>query len=125
MGWHYTKFAWLGFQTLWLLFVLPGHTRGLISWVQPKTVSDPTHAQVDSCCAVRVSTDVPPDGKPTREQQKNCAVCYYVVGLMPPPVMDLSIPDLGLLTILPLIAPHDRAEQEHLLTYYACGPPVC
>lgn len=110
---------------LWLLIVLPGHTRGLISWVQPKPASGTSHAQVDSCCAVDVSSNIPADGKPTREQQKNCAVCYYVVGLMPPPVMDLSIPELGLLTVLPLIAPHDRAEQQRLLTYYPCGPPVC
>lgn len=63
-------------------------------------------------------------GKPTAEQQRNCAVCYYALGITPPPVLDLDVPELGLLRVLPPPAPIECAELQHILTYYACGPPA-
>jgi len=118
----------LGFQALWLLFVLPGHTRGLVSWTKPAPAHD--KQAVHSCCSMDDSTDDAPDDtssgapkKPTRQQKRNCAVCYYALGITPPPVLDLDVPELGLLRILPPPAPIESAVQEHLLTYYACGPP--
>lgn len=111
------SFGLLAFQTMWFLLVLPGHTRGLISWT----------ASVDprgGCCVVQKHGPGSSDGQPTPEQKKNCAVCYYALGLTPPAVLDLDIPDLGLLKILPLLAAPIHTEQEHILTYYACGPPA-
>ncbi len=107
----------LAFQTMWLLLVLPGHTRGLVSWT-------PSCESQVVCCPADGKVARSPDGQPTPEQQKNCAVCYYAVGLTPPPVLDLYVPDLGLLKILPTLPAPIHAEQQHILTYYACGPPV-
>lgn len=111
------SFSLLAFQTMWFLFVLPGHTRGLVSWTAS---TDPR----GGCCVVEKHGGRSSDGQPTPEQKKNCAVCYYALGLTPPPILDLHIPDLGLLKILPLLATPVHAEQEHILTYYACGPPA-
>jgi hypothetical protein len=107
----------LAFQAMWLLLVLPGHTRGAISWTRGASASD-------ACCFVQKGTTPAPNNTPTKEQQKNCAVCYYALGLTPPPVLDLYVPDLGLIKIIPLLPVPMHAEQDHLLTYHACGPPT-
>ena len=82
MEWRLFKIGLLAFQTMWLVLVLPGHTRGMISWTRASAS--------DACCTVDHRPVRGPDGQPTQEQQKNCAVCYYAVGLTPPPVLELS-----------------------------------
>jgi hypothetical protein len=121
VGWNAIKLGLLIFQAMWLLLVLPGHTRGLISWTRS---SSGVEIASESCCGSDQASPRSTDDEPTREQKKNCAVCYYAVGLTPPPVLELYVPDLGLLQILPLLPAPMHAEQEHLLTYYACGPPI-
>lgn len=120
MGRRAIKFALLLFQAMWLLLVLPGHTRGAISWTRLSGGSEPDS---HSCCDADDDAPATPDGEPTREQKKNCAVCYYAAGLTPVPMLDIFVLDSGLLEIIPVLAAPTQPEQAHRLTYYACGPP--
>lgn len=122
MGRRAIKFALLLFQAMWLLLVLPGHTRGLISWT---SLSGGLQAESHSCCEADEDARTTPDGEPTREQKENCAVCYYAAGLTPAPMPDIFIPDSEPSGILPVLAAPMQPEQTHRLTYYACGPPDC
>lgn len=118
---HLLKLGLLAFHLAWLLVVLPGHTRGLISWTKSDS---PQRQSVDSCCSVRKSSNPDKPSEPTDQQKRTCAVCAYALGLTPPPVHDFTPPALKLLDILPLARAIVLAEQAHRLTYYACGPPA-
>lgn len=115
------SFGLLGFHVLWLLVILPGHTRGAISW--SKSDSAPA-VEADSCCSVKKTSAPNKKSEPTDKQKRNCAVCAYALGLTPPPVHDFTPPALKLIDILPLPRAIVLAEQAHRLTYYACGPPI-
>jgi hypothetical protein len=95
---HAFKISLLVFQCVWMLFVLPGHTRGLITLTKATPASAAGDKASHSCCSI---DDAPVDdasGKagtqkphePTQQQKQDCAVCYHARGLSPTPVFDFD-----------------------------------
>ncbi len=99
-------------QAVWLLMIVPGHTRGQI--VLPGTYDPPTATRDDGrpgisalagCCSVTSSTSSN-DGEPepmSEQRKANCAVCHFaarmsvavaLVFVLPPPVVVEEVPAL-------------------------------
>ena len=131
VGWHrladhvrWSRFILgflLVFQAVFLNVIVPGHTRGQI------TLSG-THCQDDGGCPMcrRARGEVPAAKSPVAPSQRDreqCAVCQFVAGLTTAPVVRLTLPEMGLLDLLPVPPPAAVASLQLVPTYLACGPP--
>lgn len=108
--------ALLLYQALFLNVLVPGHTRGQIT-----TSSD---SSCSSCCASETSDSKRNDGKPTERDKINCAVCYFVARMTPVAFVSLTLPELGLLRLLPTPPPAAVESDEFVPTYLGRGPPA-
>lgn len=95
----------LGLLCLWFGVIMPGHERGQI--VLPGGTGK---SVTRSCCAMRggelavMDTNCDPQQqkqKPSREDQKRCALCQLIATLQVAQIPNLSLPPMGLLAISP------------------------
>jgi hypothetical protein len=121
--------ALLLFQAIWLNVIVPGHVRGMITvpGSQPRPTT-PAPASSGGCCAGSHSpgSSGGERGEPTKPPQRAvlCAICQFAARLTPPPVVDLTPPQLELLETLPAIDPAVVASIALLPTYDGRAPPV-
>ncbi|HAI12671.1 MAG TPA: hypothetical protein DCM28_13270 [Phycisphaerales bacterium] len=98
------RILFLSFLCLWFGIIVPGHQRGQI-----KLPGGTGKSVVNSCCAMRGGTLTQLDftcptnekPKPSREDQKRCAMCQLIATLQvaTPPLLTLA--PMGLLAITP------------------------
>ena len=105
----------LVYQAFFLNVFLPGHVRGSITLVGKRTTA--------SCCSEEAPRRADGATAPSQGDKANCAVCHFAAGLIPVPPLDLTLPPLGLLDVLPPPTPIVAASVEAIRTYLACGPP--
>ena len=121
------RILFLIFLCLWFGIIVPGHERGQI--VLPG--SAPV-AAAGSCCAMRGGIlanqdyDCDPDrkNKPSRQDQKRCAMCQLIATLQvaDPPLLLLA--PMGLLAILPPQRSLGIAHLPYLGPTQGRAPPV-
>lgn len=105
----------LVYQAIFLNVVLPGHTRGAI------TLSGKAESSMGcDCCQDKQHGD---RGTPTPKDRQNCALCHLAARITPPPVVTMTLPELGPLEILPFPPPMVIEASEHRLTYHGRAPP--
>lgn len=115
--------ALLIFQAVWLNLILPGHTRGVVSLPGCASGASVKQGESAGCCtgpARHGPSDAPP--KPT-DSAARCAVCAFAARLTLPPVIDLTLAELGLLERL---APEQAANLisiKSIATYDGRAPP--
>ena len=102
------------YQALFLNVVLPGHTRGGVTL-------DGKHSAA-TCCCCGTSSKIP--ATPSQRDKDNCAICQFMAGLTPAPVVSLTLPELGLLKLMPVPPPAIVVARQLIPTYFACGPPL-
>ena len=78
----------------WLLLLMPGHKRGIVTLPGAETVeiSDVASSGGDSCCDTDADDVDPP--KPI-DPAKHCAICFLKSHLTDPPPLVLYTPYLG------------------------------
>jgi hypothetical protein len=118
------RLALLLFQALWLIVVLPGHKRGIVS--VPGT-------ECEACLPRIVNTDCSKcdSGKPCGstpqspgDPASHCALCYFTAMLSLPPVIDLTPPPLRFLELHDLPVSDDLVSASFLATYDGRAPPL-
>lgn len=92
----------LAWFACWLLMVMPGHKRGIVTLPGSKAS---THQAVDDCCKPKPSccdtsgagTDhCEPDGPaPPSDPARHCAICFLKAQLTDPPPLVFYTPYLG------------------------------
>jgi hypothetical protein len=109
------------YEAMFLNIVLPGHTRGQIT-IDGKHTVDSNSCPLCCCCA----TETPASGPavPSQRDREHCALCQFMAGLTSVPLIRLTLPELGLLELLPVPPPHSIVSLQLIPTYLACGPPV-
>lgn len=98
------RILFLSFLCLWFGVIVPGHERGQI-----KLPGTPDVSAVKSCCAMRggslvmmdFTSDPDRKPKPTREDQKRCAMCQLIATLQVAHPPRLILFKMGLLAITP------------------------
>ena len=142
MRWRWVSIFLLVQQAVWLLVLLPGHRRGAMvvaGWepangsaggggcctkVTPATTSASCHAPT----AVPGGDGAVPEGavpgKDDADRASRCAVCHIAVRMMVAAPVDLSLPPLALMEVLPPDRPSERPSLQISPTYLACGPPA-
>lgn len=98
------RILFLSFLCVWLGVIVPGHERGQI-----KLPGAPHVSAVNSCCAIRggslskldVASKPGKKPKPSREDQKRCAMCQLIATLQVAEPSLLKLPPLGLTGIEP------------------------
>jgi hypothetical protein len=108
-------------QAFFLNVLVPGHTRGQMT-LDGK--HEPDTGGCSACCCNKPATPVKERGAPSRRDRDQCAVCQFVAGLTSVPVVRLTLPELGLLDLLPVPPPAVVVSLDLIPTYQACGPPV-
>lgn len=99
----------------WLSVFMPGHQRGAVK------VAGADEATTCANCPAPVKSD---PSQPPVESSACCAVCFLVAGLNTPPVVDLSVPALGLLDELsPLTVVAQRTSAPTLAVLFGRAPP--
>jgi hypothetical protein len=86
------RIAVLAFAVVWFVAIVPGHTRGKITWtgVQGKTLVK------HNCCDDDAPSKTPCDtGEPSAAAKKQCAVCYYTLGMSVSPVFTFDVVPTG------------------------------
>lgn len=111
------RWSFILFQFVWLNIVLPGHTRGAITMPGSKPA-----ASCGSCCASPVKSDKP--HKPTPDEQRRCAVCYFAAGYTIPVVFHFDLKPNGATVAIAVEHAEQIAGLNLLRTYDANGPPV-
>lgn len=109
---HILVLAW---QCLWLLVIVPGHTRGQI--VLPGTATPTPAAEAADgpqlralvgCCAVAPEGDDPSDPI-SEERKRDCAVCHFAVRMSVAVAYVPPIERPTLLNVLPAEVARDVA----------------
>ena len=116
---HILVLAW---QALWLLVLVPGHTRGQIlvpGSAAPAAVAHggPTLSAIEGCCAT------PDAGQPERPGGR-CAVCQFIASMSTPPTVVLPAAELTLLDLLPPADAPAIVARRAVRDLRARGPPV-
>jgi len=112
----------LVFEALWLNVMVPGHQRGVVPLPGEKRAVCEAQA-TDSCDCPTAQPSAPPKEKGRGDPAKRCAICYFAARLCTPPVIDLTLPPLRLIELLPFPAPDARESDQFVPTYYGRGPP--
>jgi hypothetical protein len=108
----------LFYEALFLNVLLPVHTRGAMT-------TDGKHDAPACCCCCEQSkpaTDKSP--APSQRDREHCVLCQFAAGLTTPPPITLTMPELGLLEIIPVTSLTEIISLDRISTYFACGPPV-
>jgi hypothetical protein len=109
-------------QAFFLNVLVPGHTRGQIT-LDGKHEADSVGCAACCCCKQPAVPAKNPAG-PSQKDRDQCAICQFVAGLTSVPVVRLTLPELGLLDLLPVPPPAVVVSLDLFPTYQACGPPV-
>ena len=111
----------LVFQAFFLNVILPAHTRGAFTLDGKHSTDGPS-----GCCCCGGAAAQPGHGPftPSQRDKDNCALCQFMAGLSSAPVVTLTLPELGLLTLLPVPPPAVHVARDLQPTYFACGPPL-
>lgn len=112
------------FQAVFLNIVVPGHTRGIVAMTGKTSVRKigDLFGGGSGCCQKRGGEESP--GQPTRKDRENCAICYVAAALSTPEGIDLSLPVIGQIGLLPVPEPQLIEECRFVRTYDACAPPL-
>jgi len=123
---HWLKVSFLLFQAVWMLVILPGHTRGALS--APIAASfGPQLREARSCCGTSIRDDDASsrDKKsPTQDQKNRCPLCVYARGLSPAPVYDFDLRLSEWLALKLFIEPRKTHCCVIQPTYDATAPPI-
>ena len=104
---------------LWFNVVVPGHTRGMLTMPGGKGSEK---SGVESCCSSR-SAGPNKDHKPTREQQRRCAVCYVAATYSVPVVLAIDLRPAERVAIANVAALAQVRSIEFPAPYWPIGPP--
>jgi hypothetical protein len=119
---RFILFFLLIYQALFLNVLLPGHTRGAIT-IDGKHTTD----ACPCCCCCggdKAATANPDFGMPSKRDREHCAFCEFAVGLISIPIVKFTLPEFGLLDVLPIAPPRVVISLDRISTYFACGPPL-
>ncbi len=109
----------LVYQAVFLNVLVPGHTRGAITLDGKHTAP---------CCCCSSAGEPRPGGKaptgPSDRDREHCAVCQFAAALTSVPPVRFTLPELGLLDVLPAPLPSVVCSLDRIATYDACGPPL-
>ena len=108
-------------QFIFFNILLPAHTRGAITLDGKHTVEAP------GCCCCMGGTSKSDDGNskhsPSKRDQENCAICNFAARVLQATPVDLTLPKLGLLEILPPARPASSCSISCASVYQSRGPP--
>lgn len=110
-------------QAIFFNVIIPGHTRGAITL-------DGNHSgqSIRACCCeepeAAESSSNQKKHAPSQRDRQNCAICNFAARVTPPPAISLTLPELGLLSLLPLPPPATVVAADFTPTYYGRGPPA-
>jgi hypothetical protein len=108
--------ALIAFCLVWFGAIVPGHQRGVV--LLPGVCEEGVSNASASCCAAKHrDSDAP-------VAPSKCAICYYTLTLSSAPVFALVVPRLGLLEVLPPVAPESVRALESRPLYYGRAPPA-
>jgi len=115
---------WIGlaiavFQAFWLNVVVPGHTRGIIQFAGAA-------AAQSSCpfCSGDSQSGKDSKSKEPAKPADGCAICFFAAHLTVPPPIDLTLPKMQLLHLLPDEVAEDLTHCVVFLPFDNRGPPL-
>lgn len=101
---------------VWFTMVLPSHTRGVVR--VPGTDS----SVAASCC--HSPTPAKDQQKPTKEQEKRCAVCFFGSTISTPIVYVVEMRPIDRIGIAADVATSQVLSAEFPRPYWPTGPPA-
>ena len=101
----------------WFGVIVPGHERGQI-----KLPGAGATQGCDSCCDAPASH--PKSSKEKADPAANCAICFLTAQLQTPTTIDLTLPHVGLLGVLPVLPLIALDGVRFIPTVQGRGPPV-
>jgi hypothetical protein len=104
----------------WFGVVVPGHTRGMLT--MPGGAGDSPSVR-GSCCAASPEPEQP--CKPTRDQQRRCAVCYVAANYTVPVVHAFDLDPADWVAITNVAAQAQLESLDFPAPYWPVGPPAC
>jgi hypothetical protein len=108
------------FQVVFLNVIVPGHTRGIITLSGRSSVVGLEDLGGGGCCRKGEG----PAKSPTDKDRAECAICFLAARITPPAVVDLRLTSLGLLEVMPPVAPAAVITPDLPLTYHGRAPPA-
>jgi len=111
------RLALLVFQAIWLVIILPAHTRGTV------TVPGSDNAR-PSCCQPSTRNGKSSGKAPADDRAARCAICFFAARIAPPAVIDLSPPPHSFLHLVQW-TDSSRCDQDELrLGFDTRAPPA-
>lgn len=101
----------------WFTFVVPGHTRGIISL--------PGAGPNVGCCASDALDDSNSQGTcPTPASPRSCAICFFAANYSLPPVYVFYVEPLELLDVIDARAVGQLLSLDFPAPFWPVGPPA-
>jgi hypothetical protein len=110
----------LAFQTIFLNFIVPGHTRGVVTLSGKNSLASIADTGCPFCRPVK--TD--PKKAPSREDQSDCVICNLAIRLTIAPTIDFKLDELGLLEMVPPPRSDPAPICIAIPVHYCRGPPA-
>jgi hypothetical protein len=106
-------------QFVFLNIIVPGHTRGAV------TLDGKHSGDVCCCCGgdAPANTNNPSQHTPSKKDRENCAICNFAARVTHAPVLNLKLPELGLLEVLPPPTPAISVSLAVIPTCHERAPP--
>lgn len=114
---RWTGLFLLVFQSLFLNVIVPGHARGMITM-------DGRGGCPACCCRAASTGDRSHRQAPTPADRANCAICNFAARITWAAPPNLSLPELGLVQLLPLPPPAVAVSLQIVPTYLGRAPPA-
>lgn len=127
--WRLPLLVWM---VVWTVFVIAGHTRGVIPLASP-ACSICQHddkpvplffGQLPDCCAKKHSESGSHGEHPFKKSADNCAICHIATTMSCEIIVAPLHLGMGFLEILPRERTRPAATVELLLAYDSRGPPT-
>ena len=116
--------ALLFYQVAFFNIFLPGHTRGSIT-LDGKRTRDAAAASCCSYCCESSTPEKTTDSKDARSKKdrENCAICHFAARVLPTPFVSFVLLEIGLLELMPPVAPATPVQADLWSTLHSRGPP--